>query len=161
MSPREQLGFDSRRCFGALAAALLAFSACGKKKDASRIETPAFPASAEYSALVDTITSEPRALPGTQTSEVLPAWALEPAHFFNRGGRRFASAVGRAEAGDFALARTAAEDRARVDLLKLLEGAGSKDAVEGSLPGARMTNSFTSKRGGQVFVRVEVEAAKS
>jgi hypothetical protein len=144
-----------RRYSGLLAAALAALSACGKKKDAGRSETLSPPAAASDSALVDRLAGQPSAQPG----EILPAWAREKPHFFEREGRRYASAVGRARVRDAALARAAAEDRARGDLLRLIAGGAPGAAIEGSLLGSRMTDSFTSKEDGQVFVRVEVQAA--
>ncbi len=88
----------------------------------------------------------------------MPAWTQERPHFFAQDGRQFASAVGRARTVDPALARAAAEDRARVDLLRLLHGGTPGGSFQGALAGARMTDAFTSKRTGEVFVRLEVEA---
>lgn len=136
------------RSYGLLAAALVVVTACGKKKDPNRNEKLSAPVSAPDSALKDKLASEP--------AELLPAWAQEVPHFFVRDGVRFASAVGHARVRNVALARSAAEDRARVDLLRLIEGAAPDGAVEGALPGAHTTDSFTSKKDGQVFVRLEV-----
>ena len=146
-----------RRSCGVLAAALVVVSACGKKKDEGRTGKLSPPAAAAESALSDTLAAQARALPSAHPSEPLPAWTRELPHFFDRDGRRFASAVGWARSANPGLARSAAEDRARVDLLKLIKGAAPDGALEGALPGAQMTNSFTSKEG-QVFARVEVEA---
>ena len=142
---------------GLLVAALIAVSACGKKKDVSRALKPVSPGAAADSALTDDIAHQPSAPPDARAPEAAPAWALERPHFFERDGRRFACAVGRAKVANVGLARAAAEDRARVELVKLITGAAEGEAVEASLRGARMTDSFTSKTDGQVFVRVEVQ----
>jgi hypothetical protein len=144
-----------RRSYGLLAAALVVLSACGKKKDAARNEKLAPPASAPDSALKETVAGKPASLPDAP-NEIVPAWTQEVPHFFVRDGDRFAAAVGHAKIRDVALARAAAEDAARVALLRLVEGGTPDGAVEGALPGARMTDSFTSKKDGQLFVRLEV-----
>jgi hypothetical protein len=87
-----------------------------------------------------------------------PSWVNEAPHFFKRGGRTFASAVGRARIADLPLARSAAQDRARADLLRLLQGKTATGRVEGELRGARVTDSYQSKKDG-VFVRLEIETA--
>jgi len=90
-----------------------------------------------------------------------PAWTRERPRFFEREGRRFASAVGRArDVENRALARVDAEDRARADLLKLMVRSGApENELSGPLPGARMTDSYAS-RNGEVFVRMEVPAPR-
>ena len=87
----------------------------------------------------------------------MPAWVHESPHFLNHDGRRFAAAVGSAQADNPALARVAATDRARADLLKLIQGGEPGDALAGVLTGSRVTDAFASKTQGLVFVRVEVE----
>jgi hypothetical protein len=153
------VGRGTRPPFIALAAALAFFSACGKHKTAARIEKPAPPAAGADSPLSDALAGEAADFPKTQPREVPPDWTRERPHFFVRDGRRFASAVAWARTGNVYLARTAAEDSARVELLRLIKGIASGTPVEGALPGARMTDTFTSKIGGEVFVRLEVEAA--
>ncbi|MFI5361815.1 MAG: hypothetical protein ACHQ49_07580 [Elusimicrobiota bacterium] len=96
--------------------------------------------------------------PAAPAASALPAWTSEKPHFFDRGGRRFASAVGRARAGDAALARATAEDRARVELLGFLKGSTPGRYFEGVLSGAYMTDAFAAKDGAEVFVRVEIAA---
>ena len=59
-----------------------------------------------------------------------------------------------------ALARIAATDRARAGLLRLLESGAEGEALSGVLLGARVTDAFTSKARGRVFVRVEIEEAR-
>ena len=146
-----------RRSCLILVPALLAIPACGRNKDEGRSEKLTASATAADAALVDTVAGQSRIFAGAQPSELPPAWTQELPHFFNRDGRRFASAVGWARTGDLALARATAEDRARVALVILIQGGASVDAVKGALPGARMTDSFTSKDG-FVFVRLEVQA---
>jgi hypothetical protein len=146
-----------RRSSAVLAAALAFVSACGKKKDAGRNEKLSQPAPAYDSALKETLAGKPAVLPLAAPNEVLPAWAQEAPHFFVRDGSRFASAVGHARIRNVALARAAAEDGARVDLMRLIHGGTPDGAVEGALPGAHTTDSFTSKKDGEVFVRLEVQ----
>ena len=136
-----------------LAAALILAAACGKTQEESRAGKPSRPAAAADLPLADALAGQPRAQPG----QAEPAWTRESPHFFSRGGLRFGSAVGWARSGNIALARAAAEDRARVDLLRLIKGVKAEEAVAGALPGARIMDSFTSSEG-KVFVRVEVGA---
>lgn len=91
--------------------------------------------------------------------EGLPSWARERPHFFDQNGRRFASAVGHAQIGNLALARMAAQDRARADILRLIQGNSAASSAEGTLRGARVTDFFASRKG-QVYVRVEAEAER-
>ena len=135
-------------------AVLLSVSACGKKKEAALIEKMDAPAVGV--ALADTVAGQPAA-PAEAFPGDVPPWARENPRFFERDGRRFASAVGRVRVTDPALARSAAEDRARVELLKLIDGTAGTGTSTGALPGARMTDSFTSANG-EVFIRVEVAA---
>jgi hypothetical protein len=139
------LSARKRRALGLI---LLGAAACGKKSDERRSAKPVAPVTAPDKPLVDAIVKQ---------SGAVPAWTLEAPHFFSRDGARFASAVGWAKAGNAALGRAAAEDRARVDLLRLIAGAPSPNALAGNLPGARMTDSYASKEG-KIFVRVEVPA---
>lgn len=132
--------------YAVLAAALVLVAAYGKKNGKNREDKPSQPFEAES--------------PRTQTGERLPAWVDESPHFFNRDGRRFAAAVGGAQVKNQALARAAATDRARADLLRLIKGGRPADALAGVLTGARVTDAFASRMRGQVFVRVEVEAAR-
>ncbi len=143
-----------------LAAALLIVSACGKKKAASRDEKLAPLAASVDTPLVDKISREPGVSAIEASLPLAPAWVRETPRYYKRGGRRFASAVGWAKTADLALSRSTAEDRARVELLRFIKGVSSTGAVEGSLTGARMINSFKTDEG-DVFVLVEIEAPAS
>jgi hypothetical protein len=153
----QALGRLSR---GALCALLLGVVSCAKKKEASRDArvVPAVPPADP--PLVDITAGTALASTPAPAKEILPAWAQEPAHFFMRDGIRFASAVGSVQVGNPALAEAAAEGRARGELLRLIRGAQGVGEVQGSLPGARTTDSFTSNDG-TVYVRVEVTAPGS
>lgn len=149
-----------RRSCAVLAVALAVACSCGKKKEESRAGKLSQPLSVLAAAPTDALSGRPAALPAAQPRERLPAWTRERPRFFDRDGRRFASAVGSARIGNLFLARTAAEDRARADLLRLIEGGAPGRALSATLRGARMTDAFTSKKRGQVFVRVEVDATQ-
>lgn len=148
-----------RRTFQVLAGALLVAAACGKKKDAAR--SSAVPVPKAFSAPLTDATAEgaARAPAAAEPAEAAPAWVRESPHFFMRDGARFASAVGSSRSRNAGLARAAAEDRARVDLIRLIDGVAPDGAVEGALSGAQPTDFFTSKKDGQVFVRLEVRTA--
>jgi hypothetical protein len=94
-------------------------------------------------------------------SGVEPVWTREAPHYFVRDGLRYASAVGRARVGNLSLSRAAAQDRARVSLLRLLRDDSSDALVSGFLQGARITDSFDATNGGETFIRVEVNAPVS
>lgn len=143
----------SRRSFFVLAGALAVLAACGKKRDESRTGKLARSLGVLAAAPTDALSGGPAALP----LERLPAWVREKPHYFSRDGRRFASAVGSARVDNLALARGAATDRARADLLRFIKGGAAGDAITGVLTGSRVTDAFTSKIQGEVFVRVEVE----
>jgi hypothetical protein len=141
----------------ACAASGLLLSACGRKSVVAAAPKPAVISAFERGGLVDAVSGEPVARPVVEA----PDWLFESPHFFHREGIRFASAVGSARVGDPALARVVAEDRARVQLLRLMEGGTAGGELEGDLPGARPVDAFISTRYGKVFVRVEVRALHS
>ena len=136
-----------RRYYAALVAAIVLVAAYAKRND-SRQAAAAAPAGVLA------------ALPRAQTGERLPDWVQESPHFFSRDGRRLAAAVGSAHVDNPALARAVATDRARADLLRLIKGGAAAEALTGALPGARVTDTFTSKTRGRVFVRVEIEETR-
>jgi hypothetical protein len=131
-------------------------AACGKKSEESLPMKMLQPLQATVAAPREALAGQPVALARAR----LPGWARESPRFFNRGGRRFASAVGSARAENRALARVAATDRARADLLRFINGATAGEAITGELSGARVTNAYTSRTRGEVFVRVEAEQAQ-
>lgn len=145
---------------GALCALLLGAVACAKKKDERSGARLVPPAPAADPPLVDVTAGLQPASARVPAAEVVPAWVQEKPRFFQRDGVRFASAVGSAQIANAALAVTAAEGRARAELLRLIRGAEAVGEVQGSLPGARTTDSFTFKNG-TVFVRLEVTAPGS
>jgi hypothetical protein len=138
----------SRRPLRVLALAMLAAAACGKKNDERRTAKPVAPVTQPDKPLIDTIVKQAGAA---------PAWTQEAPRFFSRGGVRLASAVGWAKSRNISVGRAAAEDRARVDLLRLISGLPSANAVSGDLPGASATDAYTSKDG-MIYVRVEIAA---
>lgn len=90
-----------------------------------------------------------------------PSWTNQRPHFVEHAGERYATAVGHARRVDnLPLARAVAEDRARADLARLLEGRAPAADVSAPLPGARLTDSYTVKRDGEVYVRMEVPAPR-
>lgn len=135
--------FDRRSILAVLLAA--AFAACGRGEQGQENKSPS-PASRQ----------SPAAASAPRIGEPLPSWARERPHFFDQNGRRFAAAVGRARIGNLALAQTAAQDRARADLLRLIQGKPAESRAKGTLRGARVTEIYAS-RNGQVYVRVEVD----
>lgn len=143
-----------------LTVALAVACSCGKKKEESRVGKLSPPPQVLAAAPTDALSGRPAVPAPAPPRERLPAWTRERPRFFDRDGRRFASAVGSAQVGNPALARAAAEDRARADLLRLIAGGASGDALSGTLRGARITDAFTSKKRGKVFIRVEVDAAQ-
>jgi len=153
-------GFCSWRLCALLSVPLALVCACGKTKDEGRATKLSAPPPVLAAAPADALAGSPAVLSRALRRERLPAWTREAPHFFDRDGRRFACAVGSAQVGNLALAHTAAEDRARADLLRLIEGGFPEGALSGTLSGARITDTFTSKRRGKVFVRVEVDAAQ-
>jgi hypothetical protein len=85
-----------------------------------------------------------------------PRWTRAEPHFETRGTRRIAVAVGTAKDANPSLARSAAEDGARVGLLRLLQGKSPDAAAEGAVKGARPVE-FYEAGGGRVFVRLELD----
>jgi hypothetical protein len=143
---------------GVLASVLLIVGGCGKKKSAERGRTLSMPAAAGDAAPTDALSGASDSLTTIPPHVGAPAWTQETAHYDRRGVRRFASAVGWARIGDPALAREAAEERARGELLRFLHGGPAVGAVEGPLAGARTTDFYAAKDG-LVFARVEVETS--
>jgi hypothetical protein len=67
-------------------------------------------------------------------------------------------AVGKAKERNAALARVAAEERARADLLRLIQGNPPRASAEGKVKGARAVEVYESW-GGVVYVRLELETS--
>lgn len=95
-------------------------------------------------------------LPGAAWAR--PGWTKAKPHFETRFGRVFAVAVGKAKDANPALARAAAEARAREGLLKLVEGRPDAAFVQGSVQGARVAEFYTTWLG-TVYARLELETA--
>ena len=94
--------------------------------------------------------------PGTLWAR--PRWTRAKPHFETRAGRVFAVAVGKAQGENEALARVAAEDRARADLLRLIQGTPPNASAEGEVRGARAVEVYDAG-GGVVYVRLELETS--
>lgn len=86
-----------------------------------------------------------------------PRWTRAKPHFELRDGRRIAVAAGYAKDADPSLARSAAEDRARAGLLRLLQGKPPDSAAEGWVRGAKVVDVYNAGRG-RVYVRLELDA---
>ena len=95
-------------------------------------------------------------LPGAAWAR--PRWTKAKPHFETRSGRVFAVAVGKAKDANPALARAAAEARAREGLLKLIEGRPDAAFVQGSMQGARVAEFYITWLG-TVYARLELETA--
>ncbi len=130
----------------ALALLVAGAAACRKKPRVPQVAA-ATPASAPTSA-AQQITTAP---------EPLPAWTQQPPALIMDGNRRVAVAVGMARADNEALARAAAEDRARASIARLLEGKSSTASVEMAVTGARIVQTYTAADG-RVFVQLEAPA---
>lgn len=87
----------------------------------------------------------------------VPKWAKTPLKLDEK--KRVILAVGVSPAGkmNLQLARDTAENRARAMIVKLREGHAEldPDPFSGTLRGARMIDSFTSKKDGNIYVLVE------
>ena len=94
--------------------------------------------------------------PGTLWAR--PQWTRAKPHFETRAGRIFAVAVGKAKDENASLSRVAAEDRARTDLLRLIQGKSPSANVEGEVKGAQAVEVY-KKSNGVVYVRLELETA--
>ena len=94
--------------------------------------------------------------PGTLWAR--PKWTMAKPHFETRAGRVFAVAVGKAKDENKSLARVAAEDRARADLLRLIQGKSPSANVEGAVKGAQAVEVYDAGRG-VVYVRLELETS--
>ena len=86
---------------------------------------------------------------------VRPKWTRADPHFETRAGRVFAVAVGKAKDKNAALARVAAQDRARADLLRLIQGRPSGASAEGEVKGAQAVSVYNAGRG-TVYVKLEL-----
>ena len=84
-----------------------------------------------------------------------PKWTKAKPHFETRAGRVFAVAVGKAKDTNTALARVAAEDRARADLLRLVRGTPPNASAEGVVKGAQAVAVYDAGPEG-VYIRVEL-----
>ena len=87
-------------------------------------------------------------------TEPPPSWTAAPPAVIMRGRKRYAVAVGQALTGEKALARAAAEERARAEILRLLHGKHSGVSVQGAVIGAQVKRSYTAPDG-RVFVELE------
>lgn len=93
------------------------------------------------------------------SSLLRPRWTRAKPHFERRGGKTFAVAVGQAQdQKDRALARASAEERARADLLRLIQGKAPNASAQGQLNGAVPVQVYEAGKG-TVYVRVELETA--
>jgi hypothetical protein len=126
-----------RRAAAAAFLFLLA-GACKKKPAAPRVE------GAAPSAAARQISTQP---------EPLPAWTQREPRVERRGSRRYAVAVGQAAAVNLALARAAAEERARALLAPMLSGKPPGGSFEGPVSGARIEQAYTAADG-RVFVEL-------
>jgi hypothetical protein len=94
--------------------------------------------------------------PGTLWAR--PKWTRAKPHFETRAGRIFAVAVGKAKDQNAELARVAAAELARADLLRLIQGKPQGASVEGEVKGAQVAEVYNA-RSGVVYVRLELETA--
>ena len=85
-----------------------------------------------------------------------PKWTRAKPHFETRAGRVFAVAVGKAKDKNAALARVAAEESARADLLRLIQGKPPSASAEGDVKGAQAVEVYNAGLG-VVYVRLELE----
>lgn len=111
-----------------------------------RAAPPAVPAAtgADRAAGVKAVTTSP---------EPLPEWTKRKPEIVTEGARRVAHAVGSAHAGDLALSRAAAEDRARYELARLVDGRASVVGSEVTVNGARVVQTY-SAADGTVYVEL-------
>jgi|GEM_PF-1520566 len=87
-----------------------------------------------------------------------PRWTRAKPHYETRGARRFAVAVGEATDKNIPLARSAAEERARADIARLIGGLPpGADVPKTQVKGAQAV-AFYEAGGGRVFVRLELDA---
>jgi hypothetical protein len=89
-----------------------------------------------------------------------PRWTRAKPHFETRDGRRVAVAAGKAKDLNVSLARSAAEERARADLLRLLQDKPPFADVEGRVRLAAPA-AFYDDGGGVVYVRLELDVTDS
>lgn len=96
-------------------------------------------------------------LPKRKYGKDVPKWAKTPIKIDEK--KHVILAVGVAPAGkiNLQLGRDAAENRARAMIVKLREGKPELDPepFAGTLQGAQMVDSFTSKKDGNIYVLVE------
>jgi hypothetical protein len=85
-----------------------------------------------------------------------PRWTRAKPHFEMRAGHRFGVAVGMARDVNKPLARSAAEERARAELLRLLQNKPPFADVEGRVRGAFPAAVYESGAD-TVYVRLELD----
>jgi hypothetical protein len=128
-----------------LAAAALLLCACGREpQEADR--RPGEPARVSLSTSALAMSVQPQPLPG---------WTQRAPEIVARGSRRYARAVGAARTGDLGLSRSAAQDRARLQIAQLLHGKASVVGRTVAVEGAQIVQSHTA---GDGTVYVELEA---
>src|SRR5437764_705745 len=88
-----------------------------------------------------------------------PKWTTAKPHYETRGGRVFAVAVGKAKDKNEALARAVAEERARAELARLLQGKPLNASVEEEVKGGRVVEVYNAGRG-VVYVRLALETPR-
>lgn len=87
-----------------------------------------------------------------------PRWTRAKPHYETRRGHKVAIAVGTAKDANLALARSTAEERARADLLRLLQGMPPLADAEGRVAGAVAAEVYKSGR--RVYVRLELDVTQ-
>ena len=85
-----------------------------------------------------------------------PAWTRRKPMVVKRGRERVAIAVGYAKFDNPALARAAAEGRARAELLRYLQKKHAKESFDGELSGAFIVDVW-GRRDGSTYVRLELK----
>jgi hypothetical protein len=97
-------------------------------------------------------------LPGSLWAFGRPRWTKAKPHFETRDGHVFAVAVGKAKDDNEALATAAAEERARAELLRFLQGKSPGADVSGQVRGAVAAAVWRAGRG-VVYVRLELDTS--
>lgn len=90
-----------------------------------------------------------------QSAGPRPAWTRRAPRIERRAGKRYAVAVGAVASDNLALARAAAEERARANLLRFLQRKAAFQDLEGRVVGAVVADSYAG-RDGMVWVRLEL-----
>ncbi|MCC6806813.1 MAG: hypothetical protein IT381_05280 [Deltaproteobacteria bacterium] len=128
-----------------LCLALIGLNAC--EDDAPKPPTP--------KTTVSVNTDPVATVDGALNSSKMPDWAkIEGVREDTRDGRKVYVAVASATMKNIALARDAAANRARAAILRVAQGAGKGELVQGTLTGSRIVRSYSE---GDTMV-VEVEA---